>query len=97
MRPPTVAVMAVAHVVVAHTRRPPAVLGATVAHEDSEASYWLLANIQQPITAPRQLNSRGRWRYVLRAFLRSCSNAQSGGSRGKRKSAHSENLDEMEE
>lgn len=86
--PPTVAVMTVAHVVVAHTHRPPAVLGATVVHEDSEASYWLLANIQQPITSPRQLKRRGCWRYVLRAFRRSCGDSQSGGSRGQKEKVH---------
>lgn len=91
VRPPTVTVMTEAHVVVAHTRRSPAVLGATVVHEDIEASYQLLANIQQPIATPRQFTSRGCWRCLLRAALHSHGNGQSEGSGGK--SAHSENLD----
>lgn len=72
------------------THPSPAVLGATVAHQDSEASYWLLADIQQPITAPRQLSSRGRWRCVLRASLPSCCYRKSGGSGGERERARSE-------
>lgn len=57
----------------AHTQSSPAVLGAMVLIEDTEASYWLLADVQQPITALHQLASqRYREQNILQACLSVC-------------------------
>lgn len=67
LKPPTVTVMALTHVAGAHTHCSPAVLGAMVLIEYTEASHWLLADVQQPITAVRSERQRYREQNILQA------------------------------
>lgn len=57
--------------VTTHTLYPPAALGAMVLIEQTEASHWLLADVQQPITNVCQLESqsqRYRGQNILHGF-----------------------------
>lgn len=73
--PPAVTVMALTYVAGTHTLCSPAVLVDTALIEDTKASYWLLADLQQPIIVPPQLTSlRYRQRNIIEAAL--CVNGQ---------------------
>lgn len=91
VRPPTAAVMTVAHVAGAHTRPSPAVLGATVAHQDGEAlalvagKYPAANRNPLPIKEPRAQEVRFYGLLGVPAAV-----SQSGGSRGKREREHGE-------
>lgn len=73
--PPTVTVTTLTHVAGAHTLCSPAVLVDIALIEDTKASYWLLADLQQPIMVPPQLISlRYRQQSIIEAALCLCVN-----------------------